>query len=367
MGKQAFRECYRHLPDEQLGLRAASAVLLGCFFASAAFAVSFDCARAVTPREKAICASPRLSQLDDRLAAAYGKLLAAVPADARATVRNDERDWLRSVDDRCAATIGQSILEDVLAEALDERVRYLETAISSVSQGGRVPFVWHSVHFTQADTGDVARNDEERGATRYSALDAAWPQALSTDPEWQAWNRAIEFEARELASQGQAKPGDPWAKADWMDGMDNDVSVTLDAVTPVFVGASFQNLWYGHGAAHPNYAKLQFNWLLPQSRELRAEDVFRPDCDWQKFLYDRAMESLKAQIDPKFPETQWAPGYGEDLIRKMVGDAHNWILDTTGLTLYFPQDSISCHACGEFKVELSWKELTPMLQAGFRM
>ena len=38
--------------------------------------------------------------------------------------------------------------------------------------------------------------------------------------------------------------------------MDNDVSVTLGVVTPAFVGTSFQNLWYGHGAAHPNYAKL---------------------------------------------------------------------------------------------------------------
>lgn len=367
MSGQAFRECYRRLTDEQLRLRAASAVLLGCLFASPAFAASFDCAHAATPSEKAICASPRLSQLDDQLAAAYGRLLATVPSEARAMVRKNERDWLRSAGDGCPANVGQEALADCLASGWDKRVRLLQTAISSLSQPGREAFLWDSVHFTQADTGDEARDEADRGASQYSTLDAEWPQALSTDPDWQAWNRAIESEARELASQGQAKPGDPWAKADWMDGMDNDVSVILDAVTPVFVGASFQDLRYGHGAVHPNYVNLQFNWLLPQRRELRAEDVFRTDCDWQKFLYDRAMESLKAQIDPKFPETQWARGYGEDLIRKMAGDPHNWILDTTGLTLYFPQDSISCHACGEFKVEISWNGLRPMLRAGFRI
>jgi uncharacterized protein len=348
-------------------MRTPSVVLLGLLCASPGFAASFDCAGAATLNEKAICASPRLSQLDDQLARAYGKLLATVPAEARAMVRKSERDWLRSVGDGCPANVGLEALGDCLAPEWDKRVRSLETALSSIETHDRVPFLWDSLHFTRADTGDLASGDAERGAPQHSTLDAEWPQALSTDPNWQAWNRAIELEARMMASQGQAKPGEPWARSDWMEGLDNDVSVTLGAITPVFVGASFQNLWYGHGAAHPNYAKLQFNWLLLERRELVAEDVFRSNSGWRKFLYSRAMESLRVQIDPKFPENQWAPGYGEDLVRKMVADPHNWILSRTDLTLYFPQDSISCHACGEFKVELSWEELKPMLQSGFRM
>lgn len=346
-------------------MRAPSVVLLGALLASPALAASFDCARASTPREMAICTSPRLSLLDDELAAAYNKLLATVPPEVRATVRQNERDWLRSIE--CPANVGRQALGDCLAIAWDKRVQLLQTASSAARHPGRVPFLWNSVHFTQPDTGDEARSDAERGAPQYATLDADWPQALSADPDWQAWNRAIELEARDLASQGQAQPGDPWAKSDWMDAMDNDVSVTLGDITPVVVGASFQNLWYGHGAAHPNYIKLQFNWLLRQRRELAAGDVFRADSGWQKFLYVRAMDSLKNQIDPKFPENQWAPGYGERLVSKIVTDPRHWILDTAGLTLYFPQDSISCHACGEFKVELSWKELGPMLRAGFRI
>jgi hypothetical protein len=303
--------------------------------------------------------------LDEQLAAAYSRLLATVPTEARATVRQNERDWLRSIE--CPANVGSQALEDCLALSWDKRLRMLQAAISSASQPSSVPFLWNSVHFTQADTGCVADNDVERGAQQHSTLHAAWPQALSSDPDWQAWNRAIELEARKLASQGQSRPGDPWAKSGWMDGMDNDVSVTLGAVTRAFVGASFQNLWYGHGAAHPNYVKLQFNWLLQPRRELTAEDVFRAGSGWQKFLYVRAMDSLKAQIDSTFPESEWAPGYGEDLVHKIVTDPHHWILTTAGMTLYFSQDSISCHACGEYKVELSWRELGPMLRAGFRI
>ena len=182
-------------------MRAPSVVLLGVLLASSAFAASFDCARASTPRQKAICASPRLSQLDDQLAAAYSKLLATVPTEARATARQNERDWLRSID--CPANLGPEELEDCLALSWYKRVHLLQTAISSASQPGRVPFLWNSVHFTQADIGDEeASIDAERGAPQYSTLDAEWPQALSSDPDWQAWNRAIELEARDLASQG---------------------------------------------------------------------------------------------------------------------------------------------------------------------
>jgi uncharacterized protein YecT (DUF1311 family) len=348
-----------------VSMRGVALVFLGFLLTRLSFGASFDCTRASTLQEKAICSSPRLSQLDNQLGAAYSELLANVPARVRAMVRQNERDWLRSVE--CSSNVSHEALEECLVSAWGRRVRSLQGAISSVSQPGRVPFLWNSVHFVQPDTGDEAGSDAERGAPQHSTLDAEWPQALSSDPDWQAWDRAIELEARKLASQGEAKPGDPWAKSDWMDGMDNDVSVELGAITRVFVGASFQNLWYGHGAAHPNYVKVQFNWLLPQRRELAAEDVFRSDSGWRKFLYDRAMESLKVQIDPKFPENEWAPGYGEDMVSKIVKDPHHWILDSTSLTLYFPQDSISCHACGEFKVQLSWEELRPMLRDGFRI
>lgn len=348
-------------------MRTASVVLLGLLCTSPAFAASFDCAHATTLNEKAICASPRLSQLDDQLAAAYAKLLATVPAETRVLLRKNELDWLHSVGDGCPANVGLEALGDCLADQWEKRIRSLEAALSSIETHDRIPFLWDSVHFTRADTGDLASEDAERGASPYSTLDAEWPQALSTDPDWQAWNRAIEREARLMASQGQAKPGDPWAKPDWMDGMDNDVTVTLGTITHTFVGASFQNLWYGHGAAHPNLDKLQFNWLLQQRRELRAEDVFRPDSGWQKFLYERAMEWLKApsQFGPKFPEIWGTPGYREDLVRKIVVNPQNWILDTNGLTLYFPPNSLTRD---DYKADpLPWKELTPMLRAGFRI
>ena len=53
----------------------ALALLMG----GVAHAASFDCAKAKSPQEKAICSSPRLSAADDQLATAYKAWLSAVP------------------------------------------------------------------------------------------------------------------------------------------------------------------------------------------------------------------------------------------------------------------------------------------------
>ncbi|CAO3381157.1 lysozyme inhibitor LprI family protein [Azospirillum argentinense] len=71
---------------------------------TAAAAASFPCSKATTPTEKAICADPALSALDERLAATYRaaleRLSGANPEEgsAGAAVKADQRAWLRDRD-----------------------------------------------------------------------------------------------------------------------------------------------------------------------------------------------------------------------------------------------------------------------------
>lgn len=70
----------------------------------AAAAAGFPCSKATTPTEKAICADPALSALDERLAATYRAALehlsGASPEEgaAGAAVKADQRAWLRERD-----------------------------------------------------------------------------------------------------------------------------------------------------------------------------------------------------------------------------------------------------------------------------
>jgi uncharacterized protein len=98
-------------------LSAAGAVALaglvgiGPSGAGRALAASFNCARAATPTEIAICANPALSALDGELGLAYTSQLAAIPA-----VKQVERGWLalRNVacgrDAGCLATLSSAQL-----------------------------------------------------------------------------------------------------------------------------------------------------------------------------------------------------------------------------------------------------------------
>ena len=53
-----------------------------------AHAASFDCTKAKTAQEKAICGTPALSAADDQMAAAYSAWLAAAPLGEQPVRRN---------------------------------------------------------------------------------------------------------------------------------------------------------------------------------------------------------------------------------------------------------------------------------------
>jgi uncharacterized protein len=329
-----------------------------------AHAASFDCAKARTPQEKTICASQALSAADSQLNSAYQTLLAIVPPETAAQVRDSQRQWLRSLPITCAGRPNAiaGLLERCLGDAYRQRINLLQHAVSY--QGG-VQFYWKSVTLTAPDDAKAVQGDREHGVlSAHGILNASWPQSLVHTPQWQAWNRAMEDAARNLASQGSARPGGNWKQA-WAVDMDTDVGVTINIVTPDLVASTVSNQWYGHGAAHPNITTVQFNWLLNQPRALRPDDVFRPDSGWESFLEQRCMKELKTQFGPDYPQNAWAPGYIEKSLLGIVTHPANWQLSSDALTIPFDAGSVACHACGAEPVVIPWTELKPMLQPAF--
>jgi uncharacterized protein len=84
-----------HFPG---GTLAGMRFLLLCVAAVPAFAASFDCRKAAAPVEKTICASPRLSALDEELAAAYAAARRSNPS-----VRDEQKTWIADDRGACAA------------------------------------------------------------------------------------------------------------------------------------------------------------------------------------------------------------------------------------------------------------------------
>ena len=341
----------------------------GCFIllllaAHAAHAASFDCARAKTPQEKTVCASQALSAADSQLNSAYQTLLTLVPKEITAQIRASQRLWLRSLPVACAARPDAipGLLERCLGDAYRQRISLLQ---HTVSYRGGVEFYWKSITITAPDDAQSAENDRQRGVlSDHGILNASWPQALVPTPQWQAWNRAMEDAARDMASQANNPSGGHW-KQEWAVGMDTDVTVSLNIVTPDLIAATLSNQWYGHGAAHPNTTTVQFNWLLREQHELRSDDVFRPGSGWPEYIETRSMKELKAQFGPDYPQSEWAPGYMEKVLNDIVTQPANWQLSSDALIIPFDPGEVACHACDAHPVVIPWADLKPMLQPGF--
>src|SRR6478735_8104066 len=73
--------------------------ITAALWAPSASAASFDCAKAGTPTEKAICADPILSRLDEQLDDAYR--VAQKRAESRIALRDAQRKWLATRRDVC--------------------------------------------------------------------------------------------------------------------------------------------------------------------------------------------------------------------------------------------------------------------------
>lgn len=91
---------------------------------STGHAASFDCQKAVTQIEHAICDDSSLSTLDSNLGDRYRQALADSPEDSATALRNSQRSWIKERD-ACAST-GNG-MKACLRTRLDTRTKQLES------------------------------------------------------------------------------------------------------------------------------------------------------------------------------------------------------------------------------------------------
>lgn len=67
-------------------------------------AASYDCTRAETAAEIAVCANPGLNRLDEEMATLYRSMLNQLPLRQADRVRQDQRSWL-TARNSCGADV----------------------------------------------------------------------------------------------------------------------------------------------------------------------------------------------------------------------------------------------------------------------
>ena len=319
----------------------------------AASAASFDCAKAATPFEEAICADPDLSLADERLAKTYATASGGLSEQALSQLRASQRDWLdyaRRACTRNAEALTSGAYDErglyCLNDLFNSRSRVLET--SRMIDGMRV---YPDARYTALPDPYEAENP-----------DSNWPVAqhelavVQIDDEA---GFAREFNAL-VTAEGQAISGG-FGEEGGPESVENDSSsdstntITLKDVSGNRLSLEVNTYWYGHGAAHGNYTITYRHFVKDETRWLDAKDVFAGK-GWQKKLLDMVLTAAKAEHG----DALWLDS-PDDLV-EVVTDPDRWVLsDPYGLVVQFQPYEISAYAYGAPTARVSWEALAPIL------
>jgi uncharacterized protein len=340
---------------------ALGALFLLCTLAHAA---SFDCTKAKTAQEKAICVSPALSAADDEMAAAYHAWLAAAQPGWAAGIRDNQLAWLRLRDGSCPGGDANNPIESCLSDIYKLRIPELQQKVQHVAG---VTFVSQSITLTARDTPDSAPPAGVSEVTHgFGTLVASWAQASSTTPQWAAWNSAV-VPAIVLAANADEET----SAKDWngivQPGVDRNLAATVERANAQWVSASILDFYDGHGA-HPMENFTEFYWMLGQQRALKPEDVFLPNSGWDVWMEKRLDLYLHQALDSQSSGNyqSWFPqGGAATVLQGLVTNTGDWKLEPAGFSIFFQPYQVACYACTPDPLIVPWSDLKPYLQPGF--
>lgn len=320
-------------------IRTIAATAIGVLWAATATAQpSFDCAKASTVVERAICADAGLVQADRELATAYGALWGRLTGPARDHLTQDQLRWLAN---RAKACTGGA--EDV---ARCVRQRYVSRiATLKAESDGPYPFVSEQA---------LVRNGKVR-STRYE-IDASYPQFDGPNVDFSAVNEAFATAARKGADD--AVPGNdsggPGIDQIWT--YLQSFQLFRPAPASVSVATTFYVFTGGaHGSSGVTAALVD----LRTGRSVAPADVFVPGSQWKRIVTEIAKADLKRQFveRPGFPEALEPAAFD-----KLMDDPERYLFKADALEIIFNQYDVAAYVMGRYVVDIPYGRLGNLIR-----
>jgi uncharacterized protein len=297
-----------------------------------ALGASFDCAKAQTWAEQALCNDETLGQLDERLDAAYRAAREAAKGDAATLERllSRQRAWL-------AEREGCKITPCL--------TRLYEQRLAELTGTGGAP----------QDKPLEQKKIQESGP--HFTIDAAYPVLPGDGPAVAEANRQIRGTVDEVVvdfrgridelTAGSGTEGEGWQGPDW--------SLSIDYETPHQTSRYLAIPLTGYeytGGAHGMPLILPLVIDLSTGRPIPPEGLFKPGSDWLEQLSQRCRSELEG--------------------RDLLGDDGEWLREGTapklenfsllfpgpdGLTVTFAPYSVAPYAAGAQEVLIPYQDL----------
>jgi len=328
------------------------AFVFPAFVAAPAGAASFDCAKATTPLEIAICARPALSGADETMAAAFSAARGLLSPAASAVLLDNQRNWLAFAERACTddaepKTAGHYDDDAVecLTSVFDQRIRILK-AVGPVGE----------LMFYSVDEYAVAPDPDPESWSRVGTTEISFAQMDGDGAEAKALNAHVHALAEPLFAP-------PFEDAE--EGTaDVSSTIAVRSVTPQLITLVIDEYVYGHGAAHGNYVISFSSFLRAERREVIAGDVFAGG-DWALALKPLVIERLAADAEAVTGETNMLWDDFTNL-EDAIADPSRWEIGPDGIAFQFQPYEVAAYAYGAPQALMTWDELSPFLVPGAR-
>ena len=294
-------------------------------------AAAFDCAKAATATEKAICANAALKLADDRMAAAYSALSKTLDDPARAQLLVAQRTWLKKREECGDDWRGPATC---ILERTRDHADYLSGTLPPGTVSGPQPQL---VPFMLQQAGDKTRFEVD-----YRLVTFADPR----DPGEQAFNAEI----RKLADDA---PMEPLAADEEMFGQHaSGLTARITLVTPKIIAARLESYDYT-GGAHGMGGTSALNIDRGSGKTLSFDALF--DASARDALFALCREAVLFAKRERLQEYDYKPeedgNYSDDYLRQGLTELGQWVLEPGKATVVFNAYAVGSYAEGQYECE----------------
>lgn len=317
----------------------AAALLVAAAPAFAQSGPSFDCAKASTAIERAICKSPDLARSDRDLAGLYTALQTRLSGPARDHLVKDQLRWIGNREQACSD--GPIETPQCLKMRYAGRIAFLR----ALDGPGTYPFV--SEHA-------LVKNGRVK-TMRYQ-IDASYPQFDGGTADFTAANRRFASDAQKGADEA-IPPADIDAGLGQTWGYEQGFALyrpSADAVAVEIQLYSYTGGAHGNGGSFASLVDLRSGRIVP------PVGVFKPGDAWLRTITALVGADLKKQFVER-------PGFDDAIepanLAKLLADPARYLFKGRVLQILFNPYDVGSYAGGPYTVDIPYDRIRTLFRA----
>lgn len=300
-------------------------------------AAAFDCAKAQSAVEKAICADAGLKAADDAMTAAYMSLRNSLAGSDRKALGASQSKWVKDRETGCGVQEGAERTSCILDRTEDRRRLLLAEPESGPGAGPRMMPV-----FIQQE------GDPHHYNVDYTLIRFVTPKSRGEN----LFNAEVNKLAKEAPLERQAEAA--------REGMTYSAyaSMALTYASPNFISAKVET-WAFTGGAHGNSGTSAINVDLKRGGPLKSSDLFdnkaiaalKADCVKQIF------QQKKEKWEGEDYKPDQDPNYQESTVLEQIKSLDGWSFWKDKATVTFDAYAIGSYAEGPYNCDFAMDSL----------